>query len=199
MSKKYQKCTWQMPCGPHSLVEYAKTNPVPMFALLLYSLLNYKSGWDTGRSHKRSFRDLAVLTGVYKKNKKGKWTGKSRVVNAVKWLCDNGWLIKKVGKNGEPNNYQIIHHNCAPEDVPLDDDGRPKKCATPHGEGSAFEKMFAGEISWQACLYHTVAKIASNWTDGVVRFTIKESQKWLRFSSQTICCLLYTSPSPRDS
>ncbi len=176
-----------MPCGPHSLIEYAKTHYVPMFALHLYSLLNYKSGWDQGISHKLSLRDLAKLTGVYKKNKKGKWTGKSRVANAIKWLCDNGWLIRKNNANGQPNNYQIVHHNCAPEDVPLDDDGRPKKCATPHGEGSAFEKMFNGEISWQACLFHTVAKVMSDWASGNVRITIKQARNWLRFSAQKIC------------
>ena len=91
MSKKNeQKCTWQMPCGPHSLVEYAKANHVPMFALSIYSVLNYKSDWDRGVSHKLSFRDLAELTGVYGKNKSGKWTRKSRVSNAIKWLCENG-------------------------------------------------------------------------------------------------------------
>ena len=106
-----------MPCGPYSLVEYAKANYVPMFALSIYSVLNYKSDWDRGVSHKLSFRDLAELTRVYRKNKSGKWMRKSRVSNAIKWLCENDWLIKKVNGNGELN-----------------------------GEGSAFEKMFQGKM-----------------------------------------------------
>ena len=185
--KNEQKCTHQVPCGEHSLINEAKKLGIPMFYLIVYLVLNYRSKWDTGASHGLSFRDIAKLTGVYRKNDKGKWTGKSRVANAIKWLCDNGWLVKNVRGKGKPNTYQIIHHNCALEDVPLDDDGRPKKCATPRGEGSAFEKMFEGKISWKACLYHTVAKIVSDWTSGVVQFTIKESQKWLRFSNKTIC------------
>lgn len=182
-----QKSTMQVPCGPHSIIEEMYPMKIPPFYAMVYLVINGFSNWDTGQSHGLSFRMIAERMGVYKKNKKGKWTGKSRVANAIRWLCENGWLEKNIRGGGKPNTYKVIHHNCAPEAVPLDDDGRPKKCATPRGEGSAFQKMIDGEITWEACLYHTVAKVVSDWTTGTVKFTIRKARMWLRFSRQKIC------------
>ena len=185
----YQVSTHQVPCGPHSLIQEMRALKAPMFFVQVYLVINYRSNWEEGNSHALSFRDIARDLGVLKRNKKGNWTGISRVANAVRWLVENGWLIANQRGCGMPNTYQIIHHKCEPHEIPLDDDGRPKKCATPRGEGSAFQKMFDGEITWQACLMHVVAKVVSDWTSGAVRFTIEIAREWLRFSKQTICDL----------
>lgn len=184
----YQVSTHQVPCGPHSLIHEMRDLKAPQFAVQVYLYLNYHSDWDTGETHAKSLLQIAKDMGVYKQNKKEKWTGKSRVANALKWLRENGWIITK-RRNGLANTYRLIHHNCEPHEVPLDEDDRPKKCATPRGEGSAFEKMMAGDISWRACLMHTVAKVLSDWTSGAVKFTIKTARKWLRFSRQAVCDL----------
>ena len=184
-----QVSTHQVPCGPHSLINEMRALKAPPFAVMVYQYLNYHSDWDTGRSHAKSIRQIAADLGVLKKNKKGKWVGLSRVANALKWLRENEWTIPKHRGANLANTYQIIHHNCEPHKVPLDGDGRPKKCAMPRGENSAFEKMIEGKISWQACLMHIVAKFISDWTTGAVRFTIKTAQEWLRFSNQKVCDL----------
>lgn len=186
-NRQIQQDTHQVPCGPHSLIQEAHAQKVQPFVVSVYLLLNYHSNWDTGKTHALSFRQMSEKLGVFNPAKIA--TCKGRIANAIRWLVENGWLEKNVRGNGKPNTYKVIHHNCAPEDVPLDADGRPQKCAVPRAENSAFEKMMAGDISWKACLYHTVAKIVSDWTSGVVVFTIKTSQQWLRFSRQTLCDL----------
>ena len=181
----YQVSTHQVPCGPHSLIQEMHALKAPPFAVSVYLYLNYHSDWDTGKSHAKSIRQIAKDLGVLKTSKKGKPVGLSRVANALKWLRENGWIIPN-HRNGRANTYQLIHHNCEPDEVPLDDDGRPKKCATPRGEHSAFEKMMDGKLSWQACLMHVIAKVVSDWTTGAVRFTIKMAREWLRFSRQKV-------------
>ena len=184
---KIQENTHQVPCGPHSLINECHSLKVQPFAVCVYLLLNYYSNWDTGQTHGISLREIAKKLCVFDPDTPH--TSIGRVANAIRLLVAGGWIEKNVRGNGQANTYKIIHHNCAPREIPLDSDGRPKKCAVPYGEGSAFEKMFDGVISWKACLLHTIAKVVSDWTTGSVQFTIAEARKWLRFSRQTICNL----------
>ena len=185
-----QKSTMQVPCGPYSIINEMRADQIPPFAVIVYLVINYFSNWDLGQSHGLSMIDIAKHLSVYEKNGE-KEKGRSRVANAVKWLIENGWL-RKNHRKGKANTYTVIHHKCAPEDIPLDSDGRPKKCAVPRGEGSAWDRMFSGEITWKACLFHTVMKVSSDWTEGTVKFTIETARSWLRFSRQTICDLRNT-------
>lgn len=181
-----QKSTHQVPWGPHSLLYEGRSLQAPSFAIMVYLFINYFSKWETGHSHGLSLKRIATGLGIYRQNAKGQWTGKSRVSNAIAWLVKHGWLEKNIRGNGKPNTYVITRHNCAPDEVPIDKDGRPQHCAMPYAEGSPVQKMIEGKISWEACLYHFIAKAVSDWKEGLVRITIREAQKWLRFSRQKI-------------
>ena len=171
-----QKSTFQVPCGEHSIFYALKDREVTPFQSVVYFILTYYSNWETGKTHGMSYTRISELLHVKR----------PRVIAAIDGLIENGWLEKKVRNKiasakynqQTANTYRLIHHKCEPEEVPLDEDGCPKKCAMPRGEGAAVERMFAGEISWQACLYWHVAKLLSNWTSGVVEFTIKTAREW---------------------
>ena len=184
---KRQVSTYQFPVGPYSIFNALQDRLVTPFQFAVYTILVYFSNWDGGRSHGLSYTEIAKRLHVKR----------PRVIMAIKALIEKGWLEKKARNlmkethakynQNTPNVYRVIDHNCAPELVPLDPDGLPKKCAIPRGEGCAMEKMREGNISWQAMVYWTVSKIVSDWTTGVVSLSIKEAREWIAFADKTIC------------
>ena len=179
MSHNVQKSTFQLPCGEHSALD-AMLNRVllPIDAAVL-TVFNYHSKYETGNTHALSYSKIAEMMGAKRPT----------IIGSINRCIEKGYLEKKIRGGNKANVYRVIHHNCAPEQVPLDKDGRPKKCAVPRGEGSAMERMKAGEITWREMLYWTVKKVLSDWTTGVVTFTIKEARKWIAFGTQTIVAI----------
>ncbi|RKU22874.1 hypothetical protein C6503_03675 [Candidatus Poribacteria bacterium] len=177
-----QQSTFQVPCGEHSLIEALKTRVVWMSAFALYMVLVYRSNWQTGLSHALSYTELAKLLGMKV----------SRVKQAMKWLVDNGWVIKNHRGPNKANTYQLIHHICEPHQVPDDPDRLPKMCAMPRAEGSPMELMFAGEITWKQMVIWYIKKYISDWTTGEVEATYAKILEYVRFSCSTICEALKT-------
>lgn len=177
-----QSSTFQVPCGEHSIWDALAEETVTPFQASVYLVLTYFSNWESGKTHGISYSRIAEHMHVKR----------SRVVSAINALIEKGWVEKNVRNvlekhhQGTANTYELIHHKCIPELAPRDKDGLPKKCAMPYREGSAMEKMFTGEISWQACLYWHVAKIESNWTSGVVEFTIQKARELTRLGRDTV-------------
>lgn len=177
-----QLSTFQVPCGENSIWCDLQAKVVTPFQTTVYLVLNYFSNWETGKTHSKSYTQIAECLHVKR----------SRVIAAINALIEKGWIEKNVRNvlekhhQGTANTYQLIHHQCIPELAPLDKDGLPKKCAMPYRDGSAMEKMFTGEISWQACLYWHVAKIESNWTSGIVEFTVQKARELTRLGRDTI-------------
>lgn len=112
---------------------------------------------------------------------------REQVNRAIKWLIRKGWLKVEGKRKDGTFFYKVIHHNCAPDEVPLDKDGRPQKCAVPMGSGSATVLLADGQISWRMMVQWVVHKVHSDWVSGIVESTVRETSKLVRFSLQTIC------------
>ena len=171
-----QESTYQVPCGVHSIFDPAYK--VPAFEKAVYLVVCEHSNWDTGISHALSLRRLADLLNV---------NSHSQVHRALKWLIDHGWLeVEGKRKTDGTYFYRIIHHKCEPQDVPLDNDGRPQKCAVPTGAGSASQLLSDGIISWSIFVDWTVRKVHSDWTTGIVSMSVRQACKLMGFTSETI-------------
>ena len=175
--QEIQASTFQFPCGDNSLIEGLKTRLVWMSAFAVYMVLVYRSNWQTGLSHALSYTELAALLGMKV----------SRVKQAMKWLVDNGWVIKNHRGPNKKNTYKLIHHQCEPRQVPDDPDRLPKMCAMPRAEGAPMERMFAGEITWKQMVIWYIKKYISDWTTGEVEATYAKILEYVRFSCSTIC------------
>jgi len=172
-----QVSTHQVPCGQHSIFD--RDYDVTEFERAVYLIINYHSHWDGGYSHALSYRMIADKLGV---------KHRSQVVRAVKSLIAKGWLsIDRQRLTDGANIYKITHHNCLPEQVPLDADQRPQKCAIPHGEGSAVVLVEEGKLSWRAMVQWFVSKIFSDWRTGIVQMSIRMANDLMSFCMQTIC------------
>ena len=172
-----QETTHQVPCGKYSIMDPDLS--IPEFNRAVYLLLNQHSNWDTGITHAVSNRDLAKMLNV-------KYA--SQVNRAIKWLIKNGWVkIEGQRKSDGANLYRLVHHKCAPEEVPLDKDNRPQKCAVPMGRGSATQLLAEGKITWRVMVDWFVKKVHSDWITGIVEMTCREANKLLGFGLQTIC------------
>ena len=175
-----QTSTCQVPCGDYSIFaamdKTDETERITAAEAVVYLKINEKSNWDTGQSHGISYSKLAKETGMKR----------SQVIACVKSLIRLGWLEKKVRDQNMANTYKVIHHQCEPEQVPLDKDGFPLKCATPRGDGSPFALLKDGLINWREFLYWVVMKVYSDWTTGILASTIKQVREWVSFSSTAI-------------
>ena len=140
--------------------------------------MNEHSNWDTGVSHALSLRRLAELLNV---------NSHSQIHRGLQWLIKHGWLIVEGKRQSDgAHYYRVIHHNCKPEDTPVDRDGRPQKCAVPRGKGSPIELLAVGEITWRLFVDWTVRKIHSCWTSGLVSMAVRETAKFANLSVKTI-------------
>ena len=171
-----QETTHQVPCGEHSIFD--PDQKVPAFEKALYLKVNEHSNWESGVSHALSLRRLAKLLNV---------KSHSQAHRGLQWLIENGWL-EFAGKRKSDGAYfyKIIHHKCAPEDTPVDRDGRPQKCAVPTGAGSPSHLLADGKINWRIFVDWTVRKIHSCWTSGIVTMAVPEACKLIRFTANTI-------------
>ncbi|MXV82337.1 hypothetical protein F4Z98_03105 [Candidatus Poribacteria bacterium] len=172
-----QLSTMQVPCGDHSIFDALEQGKVSVGEVGVYLAINKRSNWESGQSHGISYSTLRDDTGI----------PRSTVLKYVKSLVDDGWLEKNVRGGNQPNTYKVIHHKCPPLETPQDKDGLPKKCAMPAGEGSPYELMRARKIDLKSFVAWCVAKIHSDWTSGLVAFTIRQAQKALHIATQTIC------------
>ena len=175
MADKIQKSTLQVPFGKGSVIGDLSLRQIGPAAAMAALTLNYRSNWDKGRTWWTSTRNLAELTGMSHRHIRG----------ALKEVKD--WVTRvKQGVKG--SIYQLTHHKCEPRDVPMDKHGNPLKFAMPRGEDAPFEKMFAGEISWKACLIWVLLKLHSDFSTGETKpITMQQLALWARFGKDTVC------------
>jgi len=175
---KIQESTMQVPCGAFSIFDLS-CHRLNEFDRAVYWMINEHSNWDTGISHGLPYRVLTDLLNV---------NHSSQVKRAVRHLIDAGFL-EIVGNrlSDGANIYRVIHHKCLPDEVPLDKDNRPFKCAVPRGKGSGSALLSKGEISWREFVQWMVNKVSSDWSTGEVLMTVNMANDRLRLSGQTIC------------
>ena len=175
MSDKVQTSTLQVPLGKGSIITDLGLRQIRPAAAMAALTLNYRSNWDEGKTWWTSDRCLADLMGV----------SHSYIREALKEA--KGWINRlKQGVKG--SIYQLTHHKCDPKEVSRDKHGKPLKFAMPRGEGAPFEKMFAGEISWKACLIWILLKVHSDFATGQTKpITMQQLALWARFGKDTVC------------
>lgn len=175
MRSKTQTTTLQVPSGPGSIISSLGLRQVKPLAAMTALTLNYRSNWDEGRTWWTSDRKLADLMGVSHRYTR----------DALKELA--GW-VTRIKRGVKGSIYQLTHHLREPQDVPTDKHGNPLKFAIPRGENGPFEKMFAGEISWKACLVWILLKVHSDFKTGKTHpITMNSLALWSRFGKDTVC------------
>lgn len=174
-----QTSTMQVPIGPHSIFDALQQGEVTQAEAAFYLYRNEHSHWATGKTHALSHTDAAKFLGMQR----------SQVVALSNSLAAKGWCETHRRGGNRANTYKLIHHKCEVHEIPLDKDGRPKKCAVPRGEGSPSEKLKKGIITWKQWLHWIITKVESDWVSGVVSMTVKQACGLMRASAQTICDL----------
>ena len=131
VTPEIQTSTMQVPCDRHSIFDALQQREVTQAEAALYLYWNEHSNWESGSTHALSHTDAAKFLGMKR----------SQVVALSNSLAEKGWCIKNRREGNRANTYKVIHHKCEPHEIPLDKDGRPKKCAVPRGAGSPSEKL----------------------------------------------------------
>ena len=148
---KYQKTSMQVPCGFGSILSQLQDGSICAFEALVYLDLNRMSTWLNGETRWVSASKLARVYGMSLR-----WVREVLSVRLEKWA-----KRFKIGRKG--SRYQLVHHNCPPDEVPTDRFSDPKKFAVALGEGGPFDRLYKGDISWRACLIWIVLFYDSEW------------------------------------
>ena len=174
---QFHETTMQVPCGQYSIFAALRDGEVTAAETIVYLSLNHGSSWNTGRTWYVSHRVLADRIGM-----------SPRYVRAVlDELQEKGWLIP-ISMTNKRQRYQLVHHLCDDEEVPVDQFGRPLKFAVPRGMGGPFERLYFGEISWKACLVWIRLKLHSDWKTGeTFACTMIELGKLCRMRPKSVC------------
>ncbi len=172
-----QKDTMQVPFGTFSLLNALMEGSETAFDTAIYQCYNAFSNWDWGISHSLSIRHVGKLFAV----------SHQYVQQALSRLSNKKWMKRLSGKH-KVSKFELKHHLCEDELVPLDKDGRPSKCAMPRGYGGLFERLMAGDIHWKAVIIWMLMKLESDWCTGITApISIKQLRKWTRFGTSDIC------------
>ena len=171
-----QSDTMQVPIGMFSMLQSAMEGTQKSFEAMVYLCHNAFSNWDSGLSHSKSTRKLSELFQV-----------SHQYIQQAQKKLEKMWIHRVSGK-GKAGKFRLMHHLCDSANVPLDEDGRPLKCAMPRGEGGIFERLASGDIHWKAALIWMLLKVNSDWRSGITKPTsISVLQKWTRFGRSDIC------------
>ena len=171
-----QEDTMQVPFDSFSMMDAMMDGTEKTFDAAIYQYYNAHSHWDFGESHSKSIREVGQTFSV----------SPQYVQQAVSRLTGK-WMERMSGKH-KISKFKLVHHLCEKEEVPLDRDGRPRKCAMPRGNGGLFERMQAGDIGWKSVMIWMVLKTESDFRTGVTKpIGIKEICKRTRFGTTTVC------------
>ena len=190
---EHQESTCQVPCGPHSIWDALEAGGVTQSQCWIAQVLNQFSNWSTGVTHAYSYTELAKHCGM----------PRTSVISGINALIEMGWIEKNIRNQSEkhdqntPNTYRLTHHKCKPSEIPLDKDGTPLRCAVPTGQGSAYQMVKDGRITWQEGLYWLRMKVEFDeerqaWKTGIVKMTIARAKQVLRMTTKTVCAIRKT-------
>ena len=174
---EYQETTMQVPFGMGSALTLLSEHELKPVDAILALTLNYRSNWANGRTHWLSRRKLAEMLDISTRYFR----------HSLSRLRDSLVRVVKAGQQG--TIYELTHHLCEDEaQIPRDEHGLPLKFAVARGRGGPFERMFAGDISWKACLVWLVLKRFSDWATGITNpCSMADLARRTRFGKGTIC------------
>ena len=152
---EFEADTMPVPRGQFSVLSELEKGHVTNAEAMVYLCLNHGSSWNSGTTWS--------MSGPYLSKILGKGMTRQYAQTILAKLATKGW-IKAVDKDSPTGyRYQIRHHLCEPEDIPVDKDGKPLTFAVPRGPGGPLERCFDGDIPWKAALVWIVLKLRSNW------------------------------------
>ena len=179
---EYQESTLQLPFGEFSILSELMVGRVRPIEAMVALTLCYRSYWATGLTWRSSTRKIAKLLHISQRYVR------SALESATQWI-----QRKTAPKGNVAGTFRVTHHGCEPAMVPMDKDNRPKSFAVPRGKGGLFERLFAGDIDWKACLVWLMLKLHSDWTTGVTDpMRMKTLAKWVGFGKRTVCDAIKT-------
>ena len=179
---EYQESTLQLPFGEYSIFSDLQANRISPIEAMVALVLCYRSTWSTGLTWPTSSRALAKCLHISHRYVR------DTLLKATDWIHR-----KRLPKGNSAGTFQITHHLCDPELVPLDKDERPLSFAVPRGAGGVFERLFAGDIDWKAALVWLMLKLHSDWTTGITdKNRMATLAKWVGFSKQRVCAAIKT-------
>ena len=179
---EYQASTVQLPFGEFSIIDDLMAGRVRPIEAMVTLVLCYRSNWANGLTWRTSSRQIADLIHVSHRYVR------ETLEKAAKWV-----QRKTAPQGNVAGTFQVRHHRCEAAMVPMDKDDRPKSFAVPRGEGGIFERLFAGDIDWKACLVWLVLKLHSDWKTGVTdKVSMRTLAKWTGFGKKTVCDAIET-------
>lgn len=145
--------THQVPFGEFSPISLLESSLMSPAAFLVFSVLNYKSNWQSGKTHRISQTDLVG------------WTGMSRryVRDALQELKTLN-ILSTLSRSQQGTRYKLIHHRCGNDEIPTDRNGRPLKFAVPT---ILMESLLKGKLSWKSVVVWIMLKRYSDWETGL--------------------------------
>ena len=152
---EFEADTMLVPRGQSSVLYELRDGKLTAAEALIYICMNHGSTWNSGATWSMSVRYLSELLSP--------GMSRSYVQKTAASLNDKGWIETIDEDNPLGYRYQIRHHLCDPEYVPINKDGKPLKFAVPRGAGGPLERCFDGDISWKAALAWISLKLRSNW------------------------------------
>ena len=171
---EYREDTMQVPAGEHSIFAALEAKKITATKAATYLVANAKSNWESGRTHKLSNRKIADVIG----------RSRGHASRLIKGLPD---FAKRTTKLGITAAYKLTHHNCEPDEVPTDPDGRPLKCAVARGAGGPVERLEAGEIDLEAFLiYMAMYIVICDWRTQTGQVSIARLTQICRLGRETI-------------
>ena len=152
---EFEADTMQVPRGQYSVLWELRDGNLTAAEAMVLLCLNHGSTWNSGATWPLSVRYLS--------EKLSPGISYPYVHKIVSSLNNKGWTETIDANNPTGNRYQIRHHLCDPEDVPVDLNDKPLKFPVPRGPGGPLERCFEGDISWKASLAWISLKLQSNW------------------------------------
>ena len=152
---EFEADTLPVPRGQFSILSELEKGHVTNAEAMVYLCLNHGSSWNSGATWS--------MSGPYLSKIFGKGMTRQYAQTTLAKLITKGWIIAVDKDSPSGYRYKLRHHLCDPEDVPVNEDGKPLTFSMPRGPGGVIERLKEGDISWRAALGWIVLKSRSNW------------------------------------
>ena len=159
-----------IPIGESSPLSELKARHITAFQFFIITLLQFRSNWKSGKTHKTTYQNLADLSKMSVRYIRG----------TLSELMEIGFIREKIGTS----RYRIKQFICLSNEVPTDKNGNPLSVSIPR---LLLEKVFKGYIPWKAAVVWICLKHYSDWKTGItLSLSINTLASWVRMSPKTV-------------
>lgn len=175
--------TKQFPAGLHSILYELEKGTYTYMQVALYAVRLLYGNWESGESNSIAASELAKMCKIGVRHVYRLW---SSFLNSMERF------VRRTSDLGATGKYEMVSHFCAEEEVPLDSDSRPLKCAVAGGKkgdpgGGILERLRAREISVEAFIVWLVLHVRiCDWATQLGRVSMKVLQKYCRMGYEKL-------------